>query len=204
MQTPSDDSSTRQSLMDQIRDRANAVAWQRYWQTYHPKIRQWCASSQLKGDELDEVVSMVLAKIVKTMEAGWAYDPRRTYRGWLWRVCYSQVKEFLERKAGSPAKGTGASDVMEQLLEQPAPCDADNAEAEFAALVVRATEGVKESLGEDSVKWRSFQMTAIEDRWGKQVAEALGISVGLVHQNKSRVAAEIRAQVERLRDNDNP
>ncbi len=195
-----DDSRTRQSLMDHIRDQGNTDAWQRYWQTYAPKIRGWCASAGVSGDDLDEVVSMVLVKIVQSMQSGWVYDSRRKYRGWLWRVCFSQVQTFHEIRARTFVKGTGQSSVLGALHELPAPTEASNAEECLAAMVEKATERVKATFGEASIKWQCFEQTALAYRKGKYVAQELGINLGLVHQNKSRVAAAIREEVERLRE----
>ncbi len=200
MKPTDDDSWTRQSLMDQIRDQRNAEAWQRYWQTYSPKIRGWCASAGLRGDDLDEVVSMVLEKIVQSMQSGWVYDPQRKYRGWLWQVCFSQVQKFHELRGRALAKATGQTSVLEQLRESPAPEDACEVEASVAMLVENAVERVKAALGETSIKWQCFLLTALENRRGRDVAQELCIKVGLVHQNKSRVAAAIRDELERLRD----
>jgi RNA polymerase sigma factor (sigma-70 family) len=195
-----DEPPTRSSLMDQIRDPANAAAWQRYWETYLPRIRGWCAAAGLHGADLDEVVAMVLAKVVQTMNSGWVYDPRQTYRGWLWRVCYSQIGQFRKDEARQPARGSGDSQVTMGLQQVPAPPEVEAVEEELARKVQRALERVRERLGADSVKWQCFQGTALEGRRGEEVARRLGIKVGLVHQNKSRVAREIRAEVGKLRD----
>jgi DNA-directed RNA polymerase specialized sigma24 family protein len=63
-----------------------------------------------------------------------------------------------------------------------------------------ATATVQGLLGKDSLKWRSFELTALEGRKGKEAADCLGISVGSVHQNKSRVAKMIRDEMARLRE----
>jgi DNA-directed RNA polymerase specialized sigma24 family protein len=191
---------TRQSLLAKIRDVADTEAWHRYWNTYLPKIRKSCASAGLRGADLDEVISMVLAQVVAAMRKGWVYDPRRTYRGWLWTVCQSQIRKFRRQEARPAAKGTGDSKALAALHDLPAPADAATAEDEFAALVDLAVQRVRDELGESSVKWQCFDLKVLQRVKGEVVADRLRIKVGLVHQNKSRVALAIRQEVEKLRD----
>ena len=71
---------------------------------------------------------------------------------------------------------------------------------DLSAKVRQALERVRDRLGAPSVKWPCFQLTALENLPGKEVARRFGIKVGLVHQNKSRVAREIREEVEQWRN----
>jgi RNA polymerase sigma factor (sigma-70 family) len=197
---PDDTESTSSSLIEPIRDPAKVEAWQRYWTRYRPKIEAWCKAAGRRGAELDEVVAMVLAKIVATMKNGWVYDPQQTYRGWLWRVCHSQIKRFYQREARQPARGTGDSQLTLGLQEVPAPPEAEAMEEDLSAKVRQALERVRDRLGAPSVKWQCFQLTALENLPGQEVARRFGLKVGLVHKNKSRVALAIRAEVEQWRN----
>ncbi len=195
-----EDGRTRASLMDGIRDRDNAEAWRRYWNTYEPLIRTWCRDASVAASDLDEVISMVLTKIVQTMKRGWVYNPQRRYRGWLWTVCKSQIREFQRQRAGDPALATGNTGIHEEIQSIPAPPEAESTENALAILVERATAIVRERIGPTSPKWLCFQWSALEGRKGAAIANELQIDVGLVHQNKSRVFKAIRDEAERLRD----
>src|SRR6516165_11325103 len=103
----------------------------------------------------------------------------RTRRcGWLWRVCYSQMKHFYQREAREPARGTGDSQLPLGLQEAPAPPEAEAVEEHLSAKVRQALERVRDRLGAESVKWQCFQLTAVEDVPGKEVARRFGIKVG--------------------------
>ena len=46
--------------------------------------------------------------------------------------------------------------------------------------------------------WQAFLMTGVEGRAAREVAEALGTTVGAVYYYKSRVMARLRAAIEEL------
>jgi RNA polymerase sigma-70 factor (ECF subfamily) len=60
----------------------------------------------------------------------------------------------------------------------------------------RAAEQIRGTLAEAT--WQAFWQTAVEAGSAKDVARSLGISVGAVYVAKSRVAARIRQEVQKL------
>jgi RNA polymerase sigma factor (sigma-70 family) len=194
------DDSTCASLLAKLQDSQDTVAWQRFFGKYRPMIEDWCRRCGLSGAERDDLVSMVLFKVAVRMKSGYIYDPARTFRGWLRAVVISQVNEFKAAKYGRVDRGSGDSGVQQSLEEYPVPEGAEELERDLEALVLTATERVKARLGPDSPKWQCFWRTAVQKQPGKEVAERLGLRVAAVHQNKSRVAKQIRAEVARLRD----
>jgi RNA polymerase sigma-70 factor (ECF subfamily) len=194
------DESTSASLLAKIRDAQDAAAWQRFFGTYRPLIEGWCRACGLADADRDDVAGMVLLKVAERMKRGYVYDPGRSFRGWLWRVVLSQVSELKGAKYGQVARGSGDSGVQQSLEQHPAPADAEGLERDLEALVQEAAALVKAREGPDSPKWRSFWLTAVQRQPGKEVAELLGLKVATVHQNKCRVAREIREEVARLRD----
>jgi RNA polymerase sigma-70 factor (ECF subfamily) len=191
---------TRASLLEKIRDLEDTAAWQRYLDRYRPLLANWCRRYPLQDADVDEVVGMVLLKVVQRVKTGFVYDPSRTYRGWLRTVLESQVKEFWEKKNRQATQASGDTDVQRALEHYPTPDQFEELEGDLEALVKTATAAVQRKLGKDSIKWRSFELTALAARKGKETAELLGIPVGSVHQNKSRVARMIRDELARLRE----
>lgn len=192
--------STRASLLEKIRDLEDTDAWQRYLTRYRPLLVDWCRRYGLQDADLDDVVGMVLVKVVQRVKAGFVYDPGRTYRGWLRTVLESQVREFWEKKHALAAQATGDSRVQQSLENYPGTDETAEMEDDLETLAQQATTNVRAVLGDGSLKWRSFVLTALERRKGKEAADLLGIPVGSVHQNKSRVARMIREEMARLRD----
>jgi len=90
------DGSTSPSLLGAVSDWQNHQAWVKFQQRYDPLVRRWCRGYGLDNDSVDEVCQCIwieLARRMKTFE----YDPDRTFRGWLRRLCESRVVDFIRR-----------------------------------------------------------------------------------------------------------
>src|SRR5579859_4957619 len=91
------DGSTNRGLLREVADWENHPAWLRFRDTYDPLMVRWCRGYSLDGDSIDEVCQRIwieLADRMKTFE----YDPNRTFRGWLRRLCESRVLNFLRQR----------------------------------------------------------------------------------------------------------
>jgi RNA polymerase sigma-70 factor (ECF subfamily) len=62
----------------------------------------------------------------------------------------------------------------------------------------QAYRAVRGSLGDDSI--RAFRMMKIEGRPGREVAEALGMTVAAVYKSRERAARALREELVRLRE----
>ena len=95
------DGSTNPTLLTEVADWEDQPAWLRFRETYNPLMARWCRGYGLDRDSIDEVCQRIwieLADRMKTFE----YDPNRTFRGWLRRLCESRVLNFLrQRRAAS-------------------------------------------------------------------------------------------------------
>ena len=124
----------------------------------------------------------------------------------------SRVALALKTCASRPGKGTprtlvfdemdagvGGSAALELLEHQPAPDEDQGAEWEEdyeQRLFSYAAQQVRGDFREAT--WQAFWRTAVDGEGAKQVAEALGMSVGAVYIAKSRVLARLREQIEEL------
>src|SRR5271157_4169306 len=89
--------STNPTLLKKVADWEDHPAWVRFWDAYNPLLGRWCRGYGLDGDSTDEVCERIwieLADRMKTFE----YDPNRTFRGWLRRLCESRVFNFLRQR----------------------------------------------------------------------------------------------------------
>jgi RNA polymerase sigma-70 factor (ECF subfamily) len=126
-------------------------------------------------------------------------DPARgSFRGWLWRIANNLIINLLSAQRRHP-RGTGDSDLQRMMEEQPDPNGEESAvfESEYRrGLLTWAAERVRGSFS--AVIWQAFWQTGVEGRPPREVAEALGMSIGTVYQYKSRVVARIRREIERF------
>jgi RNA polymerase sigma-70 factor (ECF subfamily) len=146
----------------------------------------------LQEADLADLVQEVFGVVVRAIER---YDPdpsKGSFRGWLSRVARNSILDSLAARRRHP-QGAGDTDVMRLLEAQPAPSAEDNAlfQVEYKRQVFTwAAERVRAQVSE--MAWKAFWMAGMEGRGGKEVAEALGTTIGTVYHYKSQVMARLR------------
>jgi hypothetical protein len=94
---------TDRTLLDQLKDSGNGPAWVAFKRLYEPLLQLMCRRWKLQSADVEEVTSIVLTKLVKTMPL-FEYNPGQRFRGWLRRMVDNSVKDFLadgKRRPGS-------------------------------------------------------------------------------------------------------
>jgi RNA polymerase sigma-70 factor (ECF subfamily) len=186
---------TRASLLVRLRDPRDSAAWAEFVDLYAPLIYQYARKQGLQdADAMDlsqEVISAV-AGAVGRLE----YDPDKgTFRSWLLTVLWRKLANWRRAERLRP-HGSGDTGVQQLLNGQP---DAVGNEAEWEAQWQRrlfdwACGQVRREVTDNT--WQAFWRTAIDDRPGKEVADALGITVAAVYQARSRVLARLKEIVQ--------
>ncbi len=194
----SDSPSTRPSLLLRIRDASDAAAWQQFVEIYAPLIYDYGRARGLQDADAADLAQDVLRKFAGKANE-FDYNPERgSFRGWLFTVTRNQIyDQATRRRAG---QGTGETVVHQRLAQQP---DEQSDEKLFEQhhqwrLFNWAAEKVRVDFREAT--FSAFWQTAVDNMPPREVAQALGISVGAVHIAKSRVLARIRALLETLGD----
>lgn len=114
-----DDHSSRTSvtLLGRLRqgpqDRA---AWQEFVARYEPKILQWCRGWQLQESDARDVTQDVLLKL-QGLLAKFAYDPSKSFRGWLRTLTHHAWRDLVEdrRRAGAGSGDTAMQTFFESI-----------------------------------------------------------------------------------------
>ena len=202
-----DDGSTSPTLLREVSDWQDHPAWVRFRDRYDPLLRRWCRGYGLDDDSIDEVCQRIWIELADRMRT-FHYDPNRTFRGWLRRVCESRVVDFLRQRqavcllslddrdgeAGGwrargrdrPAErdqGEGATDLFRLFLL---------GEAEKVQAAVRAK--VKPHT------WDAFWLVAVCDWTVERTAKALGMTHTAVYAARERVARMLRDEGKRVSD----
>jgi RNA polymerase sigma-70 factor (ECF subfamily) len=200
---------TSPSLLRQVADLRNDVAWQRFIDLYEPLIRGWCGRWRLPLAEQDEAAATVLLKLARELPR-FRYDAGGTFRGWLRTVVDHAVQDLLRKRSQTPgARGSGDSAVHEALRQLAADGidtlvqELDQRHERDRQLLHRGLERVRPRV--EPHTWDAFRLTALEGRPGAEVAALLGMKVTAVHMAKSRVCRMLREEVARLeRPDDGP
>ena len=104
----SEDHSSRTSvtLLGRLRqDPKDQAAWNDFVARYEPKILQWCRGWRLQESDARDVTQDVLLKLHGLL-AKFAYDPSRSFRGWLKTLTHHAWRDVVaERKRGGIGSG---------------------------------------------------------------------------------------------------
>src|SRR4051794_6443118 len=189
---------TRPSLLVRIRDPQDERAWAEFLDIYTPLIYQLARRKGLQDADAADLVQEVLRAVAGAIDR-WDPDPGRgSFRAWLSRIARNLVVNFLIQQRRHP-RGSGDRDVDRLLEERAAPTGPESElfDTEYRRrLFAWAAEQVRPEFREAT--WKTFWMAGVEGKDARTVAEALGISVGAVYHNKSRVMARLRRRIEEI------
>jgi RNA polymerase sigma factor (sigma-70 family) len=187
---------TRPSLLARIRDPRDSRAWEEFLEIYGPLVHRLARLKGLQDADAHDLTQEVFRAVASAIDR-WDPDPALgTFRGWLFRISRNLMVNFLIARDRHPV-GSGDSDMRLLLEAQPAPDGAESAlfDEEYRRRVFRwAADHVRPEFREPT--WQAFWRTAVDGRPPREVAEALGQSVGAVYIARSRVLARLRAAVE--------
>ena len=193
---------TRASLLVRIRDAQDGEAWAQFVDIYAPLVYRYARKHGLQDADAADLTQEVLRAVSKSVHR-LDYDrDRGSFRGWLFAVTRNTLSKFLARRKGQ-VRGSGDTAMKELLEQQP---DADEAEAaawdrEHERRLLRWAAGQVRDRFQEST-WQAFWQTGVEGKGAREVADSLGISVGAVYIAKSRVLAQVKAQIEQVRGGD--
>jgi RNA polymerase sigma factor (sigma-70 family) len=189
---------TQPSLLIRLRDQGDERAWAEFTEIYAPLVLQLAQRRGLQDADAQDLCQDVFRAVARAIEH---FDPdpaRGSFRGWLSRIAGNLIINLLVAQRRHP-RGTGDTDIQRLLEEQPDLLAEESAlfESEYRKrLLAWAAERVRGSFSE--AMWQAFWRTGVEGQPVKEVAEALGMSIGTVYQYKSRVVARIRREIDQF------
>lgn len=190
--------STRPSLLVRLRDLGDERAWSEFTELYGPLVHQLARRRGLQDADAQDLVQDVFRAVARTIER---YDPdpdRGSFRGWLSRIARNLILNLLAARRRHP-RGTGDTDMQRLLEDRPDPTGEDSIvfETEYRrSLLAWAAERIRGEFSDAA--WQAFWQAGVEGRPPKEVAEALGMSLGTVYQYKSRAVVRIRREIEQF------
>jgi RNA polymerase sigma factor (sigma-70 family) len=188
---------TRTSLVLQLREPTNHVAWQEFARLYGPVIYGFARKRGLQDADAADMMQDVLRSVsgaIGTLD----YDRKRgSFRGWLFTITRNKIFNFLSARKIRP-QGSGDTTTNKLLDQHPEADDgADTWELEYQRRIAAiAMEKIKSEFQEKS--WQAFWRTAVEGIGAAEVSQELGMSTGAIYVAKSRILARLKEEVEAL------
>jgi RNA polymerase sigma factor (sigma-70 family) len=190
--------STRPSLLIRLRDSGDERAWSEFMEIYGPLVYRLAKRRGLQEADAQDLAQEVFRAVARAIER---YDPdpaRGSFRGWLCRIANNLIINCLSAQRRHP-RGTGDTGMQRMMEDRPDTSREESAlfEVEYRRqLLTWAAARVRGAFSQAT--WQAFWQTAVEGRPPREVAEALGVSIGTVYQYKSRVVIRIRREIEQF------
>src|SRR6478736_2949631 len=190
--------STRASLLIRLRDPGDERAWGEFLEIYGPLVHGLARRRGLQEADAEDLAQEVFRIVSRAIER---YDPdpdRGSFRGWLSRIARNLIINLLAARRRQP-QGSGDTDVHRLLEARPDPAGEDSVcfEAEYRRrLIAWAAGRIRDEFSEPA--WQAFWQAGVEGRPPKEVAQALGMTVGTVYQYKSRAVVRIRREIDQF------
>ncbi len=190
-----DGGSTSPTLLSEVSDWQDHPAWVSFRDRYDPLLRRWCHGYGLDDDSIDEVCQRIWIELADRMRT-FHYDPNRTFRGWLRRVCESRVVDFLRQRQAvcllslDDRDGEPEAGVCETTIDSAETDHGEEAADPLRLFLLGEAEKVQAAV-RAKVKpwtWDAFWLVAVCDWTVERTAQALGMTHTAVYAARERVA----------------
>src|SRR5258708_4330906 len=96
---------TRITLLTRLRtDPSDPAGWDEFVERYGRHIFRWCQQWKLQPADAEDLTQNILMKIFRTLPV-FAYDPSRSFRGWLKTVAYRAWWDHKNRRQSQTGAG---------------------------------------------------------------------------------------------------
>lgn len=184
---------TRPSLLQRVADLTDQRSWSEFVAFYEPLLRSYVRKQGARDDyTVEDLVQTILVSLLRRLPT-FQYDPAKgRFRTWLWQVAHNAVIDWqratiqhnerlnqLRRdRAGQTSRPEDEWDRLhhQRILE----CVLEREKARQQA--------------QPTTAWACFDLHLLQGKSGADVSAQLGIPIGTVYVNASRMLARIREQ----------
>jgi RNA polymerase sigma-70 factor (ECF subfamily) len=184
-------------LLTQLRqDPSDQAGWDEFVERYGRHIYRWCRQWKLQDADAEDVTQDVLVKLTQKLRA-FAYDPSRSFRGWLKTVAHHAWRDFEDSRRRAQST-PGDSQGQELMLALEAREDlAQKLEEAFDLELLEAAK-VRVRLRVAPHTWDAFRLLALEGLPVAEVAARVRLQVAMVYVAKSKVQKMLQEEIGKL------
>ena len=185
------------TLLTQLRqDPSDQAGWADFVERYGRHIYRWCRQWKLQDADAEDVTQDILVKLTQKLRA-FAYDPSRSFRGWLKTVAHHAWRDFEDsrRRARSAPDGTQVQDL---LLTLEAREDLARKLEEAFDLELLEAAKVRVRLRVAPHTWEAFRLMALQGLPVAEVAARVHLQVAMVYVAKSKVQKMLQEEIGKL------
>lgn len=193
-----DAGTTNPALLNRLCDWRDQEAWVDFVTRYDPVIRLACRRYRLSAENADELSQRVWIDLARRMRT-FRYDPGKTFRGWLRRLCQSRAIDLL-RKENADAVLWLEDQPGESLSQEATPeIEAEEDAAGERPLLLHLAEEVQDAVRRrvDERTWQVFWNVAVLGQSVREASEAAGLSYYAAFAAQKRVRQMLREEGQR-------
>jgi RNA polymerase sigma-70 factor (ECF subfamily) len=188
---------TRVTLLTRLaQDPTDQAAWDVFVERYGRHIYRWCRQWNLQDADAEDVTQDILVKLTRNLR-DFAYDPSRSFRGWLKTLAHHAWRDFVDspRRAQAAAGNNQVWDLM-QTLEAREDLIRKLQEAFDHELLEAAKVRVRLRVAPHT--WEAFRLVALEGLPAEEVAATVQMQVAMVYVAKSKVRKMLQEEIRKL------
>lgn len=188
---------TRDSLIVQVKNPENRVAWEQFVSIYRPVIFRAAVARGLQEADAQDLAQQVLLAVASAIGDWERRDESTRFRHWLRRVTRNAIVNALSR--GPKDRAAGGSSIQELLAQhqQTDPVTESLIDWEHRRELYRqAAKIVRCDVQPDT--WRAFELTVIDGLSNRAAAEQLGKSLGTIYTARCRIMQRLRDVIAEL------
>jgi RNA polymerase sigma-70 factor (ECF subfamily) len=171
------------------------AAWVVLIEYYGRHIYRWCRQWKLQDADAEDVTQDILVKLARKLR-DFAYDPSRSFRGWLKTLTHHAWRDFLDSRRRAQAAGDGQAWVLLQTLEAREDLFQRLQEAFDHELLEAAKVQVRLRVAPHT--WEAFRLLALEGLPVAEVAATVQMQVAMVYVAKSKVQMMLQEEIQKL------
>jgi RNA polymerase sigma factor (sigma-70 family) len=194
-----DAGTTNPTLLNRLCDWRDHEAWVDFVSRYDPVIRLACRRYRLGTENIDELSQRVWIDLARRMRT-FRYDPGKTFRGWLRRLCQSRAIDLLRKKDADAVLSLERQPVESLWQEASADLEAEEDVAAERPLLLHLAGEVQDAVRRrvDERTWQIFWNVAVLGQSVREASEAAGLSYYAAFAAQKRVRRMLREEGQRL------
>ncbi len=190
---------TNPTLLNRLGDWRDHEAWVDFVTRYDPVIRFSSRRYRLDAESTEELCQRVWIDLARRMRT-YRYDPGKTFRGWLRRLCQSRAIDLLRKQKANAVESLDDQPAESLWEDGPIGMEVDEIAASERPALLRQAEEVQNGVRRrvDERTWQVFWNIAILGQSVREASGAAGISYYAAFAAQKRVGRMLREEGQRL------
>lgn len=181
---------TRLSLLDRVRDPADAAAWAEFVELYRPLLLAYVRNRGVGEHDALDIVQEVFTRLIPALARFQLDHERGRFRTWLWQVAHAALTDWRRRQATRTRSEQAWLDQHEPMAT---PSPDEQWDALYRRRIVEVVLQRVQSVAKPA-SWACFQGRVLDNRPAAEIAAEVGASVNAVYINASRLLAQVREE----------